>query len=150
VNPVLLYGWITAAKTSLILPPLTESTCLKVLAICIAYVVTLVLSTPIVTKFVSAQPSESERSENQSENQAHATEERRYLGNIIGKCENIIIVTLVLVHAETALALIFAAKALVRRQDIEQDPGYFLGGTLINFVWSLGVAMIARVLIAGL
>jgi hypothetical protein len=149
MNPILLYSWwTTAAKTSLILPPLIESPLLKVMAILIAYVVTLVFSTAVVTKFISPSPPPETLGE--SDTQAHATEERRHLGNIIGKCENIIIVTLVLVHAETALALIFAAKALVRRQDIEQDPGYFLGGTLINFVWSLGMALIARVLIAGL
>ncbi len=149
MNPILLYSWwTTAAQTLLILPPLIESPLLKVLAILIAYIVTLVYSTAVVTRFIS--PSPPPGALDGSETQAHATDERRHLGSIIGKCENIIIVTLVLVRAETALALIFAAKALVRRQDIEQDPGYFLGGTLINFVWSLGIAVIARVLIAGL
>jgi hypothetical protein len=133
--------------TSLILPPLIESPLGRLLIIAVAYAVTLAFSTRVVTWWVS--PSRTASSE-QLEDQEHATDERRHLGNIIGKCENIIIVTFILVQAETGLALIFAAKALVRREDIEKDPGYFLGGTLLNFVWSLSIAIIARVLVAGL
>lgn len=133
---------------SLILPPLVESPLGGLLVVAVAYAVTLAFSTLVVTAFVS--PSPPTGSSERSEDQEHATDERRHLGNIIGKCENIIIVTFILAQAETGLALIFAAKALVRREDIEKDPGYFLGGTLLNFVWSLSIAMIARVLIAGL
>lgn len=146
MNSALFHVTLLAAQVPEILPPLITSSKRKALVIVLAYVITLALSTRVVALFVSppAPPSGT------SEDQAHATEERRRLGSIIGKCENIIIVTFILARAETGLALIFAAKALVRRHDIEQDPGYFLGGTLINFVWSLAVAMVARLLIAGL
>ena len=149
MNPALFHLSLLAAQVPEILPPLITSSKRKVLIIVLAYVITLALSTRVVASFVSppAPPSGTPAT---PEDQEHATEERRHLGGIIGKCENIIIVTFILAHAETGLALIFAAKALVRRQDIEQDPGYFLGGTLINFVWSLAVAMVARALIAGL
>lgn len=133
--------------TLVILPPLIESSVCKLLIIIIAYIVTLASSTYVVTKLVTPSPAASPV---QAEDLEHATEERRHLGNIIGKCENIIIVTFILIQAETGLALIFAAKALVRREEIERDPGYFLGGTLLNFVWSLSIAMVARTLVAGL
>ena len=149
MNSALFHVSLLAAQVSEILPPLITSSKRKALIIVLAYAITLALSTRVVTLFVSppAPPSVTPAT---PEDQAHATEERRHLGSIIGKCENIIIVTFILARAETGLALIFAAKALVRRHDIEQDPGYFLGGTLINFVWSLAVAMVARLLIAGL
>ena len=118
------------------------------MVVLLAYSITLGLSGPIVTRLISSSRPSGELIE-APEEPAHTTEERRRLGNVIGKCENIIVVTLILAGAETGLALIFTAKTLVRRQDIEQDPGYFLGGTLLNFVWSLIVAMLARVLIRG-
>lgn len=67
---------------------------------------------------------------------------------VIGKCENLITVTLVLSGNEAGLALIFAAKSLVRSDAIKRNPGYYLGGTLVNLVWGLLVASIARVLLA--
>lgn len=66
---------------------------------------------------------------------------------VIGKCENLITVTLVLTGNEAGLALIFAAKSLVRSDAIKRNPGYYLGGTLVNLVWGLMVASIARVLL---
>jgi len=69
---------------------------------------------------------------------------------VIGKCENLLTVTFVLAGQDTGLALIFAAKALVRAKDIERNPGFYLGGMLVNLVWGLLVATVARWLIAGI
>jgi hypothetical protein len=69
---------------------------------------------------------------------------------VIGKCENLLALTFVLTGQETGLALIFAAKALVRAKDIEKNPGFYLGGMLVNLIWSLGIGVVARTLIAGL
>lgn len=70
-------------------------------------------------------------------------------GTVIGKCENVITVTLVLGGQATGLAVIFAAKSLVRMEEIKKDPAYYLGGTLVNFSWGLLVASMARVAILG-
>lgn len=70
-------------------------------------------------------------------------------GMIIGKCENILIVTLVLANQFGGLGLIFTAKALARSKQIEENPGYFLGGTLVNLVWAMLVALAARLLLTG-
>ncbi len=64
-------------------------------------------------------------------------------GLLIGKCENILVVTLVFLEAFTAMALIFTAKSLVRREQVD-DAEYLLGGTLVNVTWSLLVALAAR------
>lgn len=69
---------------------------------------------------------------------------------VIGKCENTIAVTCALFAQLDALGLIFAAKTLVRRRDIKNDPAFFLGGTLVNIAWSLLVGFVARLLVAGL
>ncbi len=93
------------------------------------YVLTLGLSGAIVRYFIGT--AEVVR-ETDSDGQP-----RFDIGAIIGKCENIIIITFVLAGAYTGLALIFTAKSIVRSDDIKRDPRYFLGGTLVNFVFSV-------------
>lgn len=61
-------------------------------------------------------------------------------GLIIGKCENIIIVSFILVGEVTGLALIFAAKNLARQKDINENAGFFLAGTMVNFTATLVIA----------
>ena len=53
-------------------------------------------------------------------------------GFIIGKCENILILTFMLLDAYIALAIIFAAKTIIREDDIKKNSLYFLAGTMIN------------------
>ncbi|WP_215223168.1 hypothetical protein [Echinicola shivajiensis] len=60
-------------------------------------------------------------------------------GYIIGKCENIIILTFVLAGEITGLALIFAAKNLARQKAINDNAGFFLAGTMVNFTTSLAL-----------
>jgi len=61
-------------------------------------------------------------------------------GYIIGKCENIIILSFILVGEVTGLALIFAAKSLARQKDINDNAGFFLAGTMVNFTATLIMA----------
>lgn len=68
---------------------------------------------------------------------------------VVGKCENILTLTFVIMNEMTGLALIFAAKSLVRKDDIEQNPGFYLGGTLVNLVWGVLVGVLARLLLFG-
>lgn len=68
---------------------------------------------------------------------------------VIGKCENAITVTFVLAGEVAGIAIIFAAKSLVRSPQIRQNAAFYLGGTLVNLVWSLAMAVPARILVAG-
>lgn len=68
-------------------------------------------------------------------------------GFIIGKCENVLIMSLVLANAYTALALIFAAKTIIREDDIKNNSLYFLAGTLINVTYSIIVGLIIKSLV---
>lgn len=62
----------------------------------------------------------------------------RDTGSLVGKCENVLVLTLVFVGAYTALAVLFAAKSIVRREDIDSgDTAYYVAGTLVNFTYSL-------------
>jgi len=71
------------------------------------------------------------------------------VGTVIGKCENIIAVTCVLADQITGLALIFAAKSLVRNTDKDDKDDYYLCGTLVNLVWSLLIGFAARLIVQG-
>jgi hypothetical protein len=107
----------------------------ETVSVAAGYVIAVVLSGPVVRFFVGPLP---EKAPPEAENSGVTP--RFDIGAIIGKCENIIVMTFVLAGAYTGLALIFTAKSIVRREDIAKDPRYYLGGTLVNFVFSLLVA----------
>lgn len=77
------------------------------------------------------------------------------IGRVIGKAENVLTITFVLAGAYTGLALIIAAKSIVRRGSDERSAegwegtAYRVGGTLVNLAWGLLVGALARVLIFG-
>lgn len=137
---------VAADPANPILAPVVEAPWAKVLCIFAAYAFTLLTSGKVV-QWIAGNPHAPASEEAPSEEERGR---RRRLGRIIGKCENIIAVTLILAGQETGLALIFAAKSIVRRDDIKADPDYYLGGTLVNLVWSLLVAFLVRTLIGGL
>lgn len=73
--------------------------------------------------------------------------EARDTGFIIGKCENLLIVLFVLFNEFTALALLFAAKAIVRREDMSKNSLYFLAGSMTNITYSIVVAVVTSAII---
>jgi len=72
----------------------------------------------------------------------------RDTGAVVGKCENILILAFVLAGAYTALSVIFAAKAFVRREDMSTNSLYFLAGTMVNVTYSLLVALALKGVLA--
>lgn len=78
---------------------------------------------------------------------AIATQEELDVGFIIGKCENILVLSFVLFDAYTALALIFAAKTIIRQNDIKNNSLYFLAGTMVNVTYSIVIGIIIKGLI---
>lgn len=77
------------------------------------------------------------------------SDEQRDIGTIVGKAENVLLLTFVLVGAYTALAVIFAAKSIVRREDMKNDSLFYLAGTLVNFTYSIVVGLLVRVFASG-
>lgn len=71
-------------------------------------------------------------------------------GWLIGRLENVIVLTFVLAGEFTALSIVFAAKSFVRREDISsEDTAYYLAGTLLNFTYSILVGIAVLWLIDG-
>lgn len=77
------------------------------------------------------------------------SKEIRDTGFVIGKCENLLILTFMVLEAYTALALIFAAKAIVRREDMSKNTLFFLAGTMINVTYSIMIGLMLKILIGN-
>ena len=75
--------------------------------------------------------------------------ERISTGLIIGKCENLIIYLMVLTGSYTALAIIFTAKTILRKEDIAKNSMFFLAGTMINVTYSLLISLLVKLLIVN-
>jgi len=132
-NLLELFGgpWITDPKWVLV-------------TILMAYFVTLAGSGPII-RYLVVPPSSAKGNTSASK----VPKARFDPSVVIGKCENIITITLVLLNQFSGLAIIFAGKSLVRKEQIEENPGFFLGGTLVNLVWGLMVGIALRILVLG-
>lgn len=79
-----------------------------------------------------------------SEDDESITDEDRDVGVIVGKAENVLLPTFILAEAYTGLSVIFAAKGLVRREDIQNDTLYYLGCTMTNVTYSVVVGVVIR------
>ena len=79
------------------------------------------------------------------EPQYPVSQEMIKVGRVIGKCENLLILILMLLDAETALAIIFTAKALVRKEDMVKNSFFFLAGTMVNVTYSILVGFILKI-----
>ena len=76
--------------------------------------------------------------------------EARDTGFVVGKCENLLILTFMLLDAYTALALVFAAKAIVRKEDMSKNSLFFLAGTMINVTYSIMIGLVIKILIVSI
>ena len=72
---------------------------------------------------------------------------RNKIGFIIGRCENILILTFIILSEFTALMIIIGVKGLVRGKDIEDRPGYYLVGTLVNVTISILLSILIKFLL---
>jgi hypothetical protein len=61
----------------------------------------------------------------------------RKIGLWIGICEHFMVVTFVLMNEYTAIGLIFAAKEIVRSENIKEKPSYYLLGTLLSISFAI-------------
>lgn len=76
---------------------------------------------------------------------AQVSNQQRDVGALVGKCENVLLLTFVLLQAFTAVAIIFAAKSIVRREDMKNNSLFYLAGTLVNVTYSVGVGIVLLV-----
>lgn len=115
---------------------------IKGVIIVFGYFATFVLTSYLIKKIVLSGKKEPDNEPENSKKTPKKSEIRD--GYIIGKCENIIILSFILVGEVTGLALIFAAKNLARVKDIRDNAGFFLAGTMVNFTATLVIAYIIK------
>lgn len=118
----------------------------RIIVIVSGYIVTLLFSGNVVSCLIkknNVQTGELEKDNLSEKNDS----QRIRTGRIIGKCENILTLTFILANEFTCLALIFAAKSIVRIEDIKKNPLYFLGGTMVNFTFSVIMAFLIKLTI---
>jgi len=99
------------------------------------YVTTLLSSSTIVRKVISKIAKEDFQKINKVTLDT---------GLIVGLCENILIVTFILVEAYTAIALVFTAKSVVRSRAMQEKPEYYLVGTMVNVTFSILMGFIIK------
>lgn len=114
-------------------------TYMKLIIIILSYLILLGTS-GVIVKYILAKISKKKYTEIAEQNVLDT-------GFVIGKCENLLILTFMLLGAYTALALIFAAKAIVRGEDIKKNSLYFLTGTMINVTYSIIAGLIVKTFI---
>lgn len=73
----------------------------------------------------------------------------RATGFWIGFCETFLIFVLVYSGELSAMAIIIGAKEFVRNEKIQQNPSYYLLGTLANLVVAVLFAMIGRAIVSA-
>lgn len=119
---------------------------IKAVIIISGYFITFGLTSYLIKKIVL---SSKKKPENEKETVTKTPKKSEIRdGYIIGKCENIIILSFILVGEVTGLALIFAAKNLARVKDIRDNAGFFLAGTMVNFTATLVIAYILKFILA--
>ncbi len=117
------------------------------LAITAAFIVLLSTSGALVRLVLSKVAHQSLEAVAAADQPAEPVHKRLEIGNIIGKCENILVLVLMILDAYTALAIVFTAKTMVRKEEIEKNSMYFLAGTLINVSYSVLVGFIIKLLL---
>ncbi|MCK4404779.1 MAG: hypothetical protein KAW02_06775 [candidate division Zixibacteria bacterium] len=119
---------------------------LQYVIIVMGYVLTIATSGLIVRHFIGGTIQGSSNADSK-----RSISRTNYdLGAIIGKCENLLTITLVLVNAFTGLALIFTAKSIIRSEHIKRNPKYYLGGTVVNFTYSFLMGFFIRILLSAI
>ena len=114
--------------------------------ILLGYIITISTSGLIVRHFIRGTEQKPSRSDSKSSTSRISYE----IGAIIGKCENLLTITLILADAITGLALIFTAKSIVRIEAIKREPKYYLGGTMVNFSYSVLMGFFIRILLGAI
>jgi len=129
----------TASKAPILIDALNYSVS-TLLVVFLAYVVLVLTSGRIVRgtlRYANIDPTSGEEDQ-----------PRVDTGRAIGKVENVLVLTLMIMQAYTALGVIFAAKSLVRKDDMSGgDTSYYLTGTLANFTYSIAVGVGVHVLL---
>jgi hypothetical protein len=114
------------------------------------FVVSFVLSTMLIRLGIPRLQSDSAKTQPLPESTSTRVFDLRSTGFWIGFFETLLVFVLVY-HAEfAALAIIIGAKEFVRKDQIVQNPSYYLLGTLVNLSVAVLAALSAKAILGGL
>ncbi len=120
------------------------------LIILIGFLLTMIITNYLVQLTIwyvdksSPKPEKKDEEEEEEEETPAKKRKRSKIGFIVGRCENILILTFMLLNQVTALVVIIGIKGLVRREDIEKKPGYYLVGTIVNLTLSILLGLLIK------
>lgn len=117
------------------------------LAIAVAFILLLTTSGALVRFVLSRVAQQSIEAVAGADKPVETVKKRLEIGIIIGKCENILVLVLMILEAYTALAIVFTAKTVVRKEEIEKNSMYFLAGTMINVSYSVLIGFVLKMLL---
>jgi hypothetical protein len=116
-------------------------------AIALAFALLLLTSGALVRFVLSKVSQQSMEAVAGADKPAETVKKRLEIGIIIGKCENILVLVLMILEAYTALAIVFTAKTVVRKEEIEKNSMYFLAGTMINVSYSVLTGFVLKMVL---
>jgi hypothetical protein len=117
---------------------------IDLLKIVILFLLSFVLSTLLIRRGIPRLKSDSSLTEPLPESTSSRLFDFRATGLWIGFCETLLVFVLVYKGEFSALAIIIGAKEFVRKEKIQQNPSYYLLGTLINLSVSVLFALVAK------
>lgn|SRR6476469_6288594 len=107
----------------------------------------LLLTSGKVISFILKRVTDKKLEEVANEDHPLEIKKRLEIGEIIGKCENILILVFLILEAYTAIAIVITAKTMVRKEEIEKNSMYFLAGTLINVSYSVLIGFVLKMVL---
>ena len=117
------------------------------LIIFLGYFLTMLLTNYLVKAtiwYVDKSSPEKKKEEEKEAETPTRKKQRSKIGFIVGRCENILILTFMLLNQVTALVVIIGIKGLVRKENIEKKPGYYLVGTIVNLTLSILLGLLVK------
>ncbi|RPD51452.1 hypothetical protein [Paracnuella aquatica] len=117
------------------------------LIIVLAFALVLLTSGSVVRYILSKVAQQSIEAVAAADKPEESVQKRLEIGIIIGKCENILVLALMMLEAYTALAIVFTAKTMVRKEEIEKNSMYFLAGTMINVSYSVLIGFVVKMVL---
>jgi hypothetical protein len=114
------------------------------------FVLSFVLSTLLIRLGVPRLQSDHARTQPLPESRSRRVFDLRSTGFWIGFFETLLVFILVVQSEFSALAIIIGAKEFVRKDQIVENPSYYLLGTLVNLSVAVLSVLAARALAATL
>jgi hypothetical protein len=114
------------------------------------FVLSFVVSTLLIRLGVPRLQSDSAKAKPLPESRSRRAFDLRSTGFWIGFFETLLVFVLVVQSEFSALAIIIGAKEFVRKDQIVENPSYYLLGTLVNLSVAVLSVLAAKALLATL